>query len=234
MRIVIIGNGLLAQAFSPRYQASDDVLVFASGVSNSLETSESAFARERNLLEQALRQHRGKLLYFGSCSVVDADRQATPYASHKSRMESLVLARPGSLVVRLPQVVGRTPNASTLTNFLYSKITKGEPFNVWTLAERNLVDADDVAAIGAMAVERMPPDESRRMAVAACRSVPMLELVAIFERILGRKANYTEERRGAPLRIDASEAHRIASELDIDLGEGYVERILRKYYGDLA
>ncbi len=231
---MIVGSGLLARAFSPIYQANDDVLVFASGVSNSLETSEAAFTRERRLLEEVLERHQGKLIYFGSCSVVDADRRATPYASHKSQMESLVLARAGSLVLRLPQVVGRTTNASTLTNFLCSKIMQGEPFNVWSLAERNLVDADDVAAIGVVAVERMQPGESGRMSIAAPRSVPVLELVAMFERLLGRKANYTVERRGAPLWIDAPEAQRIALDLGIDLGDGYVERILRKYYGDLG
>lgn len=231
---MIVGAGLLARAFSTRYSARDDVLIFASGVSNSLETAEREFAREREALAHATDGYRGKLVYFGSCSVGDHDRQATPYARHKLQMEALVLARPGGLVLRLPQVVGRTDNPHTLTNFLHRKILLGEEFSIWSNAERNLVDADDVAAIGAVAVERLAETESRVMCIAARHSIPMLDLVSTFERILARKAFFRVEPRGASISFDARDADAIAASLGIDLGGDYVERILRKYYGDIT
>lgn len=229
---MIFGNGLLARAFFPAYASRKDVLVFASGVSNSLETSESSFARERETLTSAIDGHHGKLVYFGSCSVGDNDRQATPYARHKLQMEALVLARPGGLVLRLPQVVGRTDNPHTLTNFLHGKIVRGDEFCIWANAERNLIDADDVAAIGSVAVERLDETESQVMCIGARRSIPMLELIAAFERVLARKASFRMEPRGAALSFDTSEAEAIAAALGIDLGGNYVERVLRKYYGD--
>lgn len=231
---MILGGGLLARAFAPRFAARPDVMVFASGVSNSFETSLEAFARERDTLVAATDGYAGKVIYFGSCSVDDGDRRATPYVHHKLEMEALVLARPGGLVLRLPQVVGRTTNPHTLTNFLHGKIMRGEAFCVWGNAERNLVDVDDVAEIGAVAIERLPAQASRILYIAARRSVPMPQLVAAFERVLGRKARYRVEPRGAGLAIDAIEAGEIATELGIDLGDDYVERILRKYYGDDA
>ena len=229
---MIVGDGMLARAFASRYALDDGVLVFASGVSNSQETSAREFERERAILLSACKDHVGKMVYFGTCSVADSDRQNTPYAQHKREMELIVLARPGGLVLRLPQVVGRTQNPHTLTNYLHGKISRGEEFGVWANAERNLIDVDDVAAIGAVALEQLRPSESRTMAIAARRSIPMLELVRLFEKVLGRKAVFHVDLRGAPLRIDASQADAIAAGIGIDLGHGYVERILRKYYGD--
>ena len=45
---MIIGNGLIANLF--RENDRENVVFFASGVSNSLETEKSAFLREENLL----------------------------------------------------------------------------------------------------------------------------------------------------------------------------------------
>ncbi|MFQ6310265.1 hypothetical protein [Lysobacter capsici] len=89
---MIVGNGLIAEAFKARYEHDRTVVIFASGVSNSSETSEQAFLRERRLLLETLRTAEGKFVYFSTCSLTDADRQATPYAVHKLEMESLVFA----------------------------------------------------------------------------------------------------------------------------------------------
>ena len=51
---VIVGRGLLARAFAPRYGHAPGIVVFASGVSNSSETDEAAFLREQDLLQRSL------------------------------------------------------------------------------------------------------------------------------------------------------------------------------------
>lgn len=224
---MIVGSGLLARAFAPAFASRRDVLVFASGVSNSLQADPAAFAREAALLDDALR-HDGVLLYFGTCSIGDADRRDTPYARHKAAMETRVLDHPGGLVLRLPQVVGDTPNPHTLTNFLRDRILHETAFSVWEHAERNLVDVDDVARIGARLVEAHAGP--RAVAIAAPRPVRMPALVAMFERVLDRRAHFTLEPRGAPLRIDAAEAHAIAGTLGIDMDGDYVDRLIGKYY----
>lgn len=228
---MIVGRGLLARAFAPRYEHQPGVVVFASGVSNSAETGEGAFRRERELLERSL-DAAPRLVYFSSCGVVAGEEPATPYMRHKARMESLVLARRGGMVLRLPQVVGRTDNPHTLTNFLHRHITGGIPFETWARAERNLIDIDDVAAIGSAMIDAgAHGGDGEAQSIAARDSTPMPELVAIFERVLGRKADCTYLPRGASLRIDSTGAQRLAQTLGLDLGCGYAERIIGKYYG---
>lgn len=227
---MIVGDGMLARAFAGRFAQRDDVLVFASGVSNSQETDPAHFAREAALLDSALLGHGGPVLYFGSCNIADADRAATPYARHKREMEARVLRHPRGLVLRLPQVVGVTANPNTLTNYMRDRILADERFTVWENAERNLIDVEDVASIAAELLAQ-DPELPRALSIASAESLPMPALVSIFERVLGRPARFRIEPRGAPLRIEAGECHAIARSIGLDLGTGYAERVIRKYYG---
>lgn len=228
---MIVGSGLLARSFAPLYGNADhDVVVFASGVSNSLETGSSAFARERRLLEAALARRPRRLVYFGTCGVANPLEPPTPYMQHKLDMESLVVARTGGLVLRLPQAVGVTANPHTLTNYLHDRILSGACFSLWAKAERNIIDIDAVAAIAAVMIEANDPGQPV-LTIAAERSMPMPAIVDIFERVLGRRANYVMQGRGTPLPVDSARAVEIARHLGIDLGPGHAERVIRKYYG---
>ena len=227
---MIVGNGLLARAFAPRFADDPSVTIFASGVSNSMETRASAFERERRLLEETIAQESRPVVYFGSCGVADKAETLTPYMKHKLAMEALVVASPGGRVLRLPQVVGSTHNPHTLTNYLRDRIIAGEAFAVWGRAERNLIDIEDIYAIATVLLEN-GPREPAVLSIAAASSTPMPEIVAIFERVLRRRANCTIEDRGQALTIDSRRAVAVAAGLGIDLGSGYAERLIRKYYG---
>ena len=229
---MIVGNGLVARAFASRFAHDPRVVVFASGVSNSNETRKEAFDREHRLLADALQSPR-PLLYFSSCGVDVPGERHRPYIAHKIRMEGLVLDTPAGRVVRLPQVVGKTNNPCTLTNFLRDRILAGEPIELWTRAERNLIDIDDVVAITARLLEEWPQDV-RVTDVAAPESMRMREIIPAMEAALGKRANLIEIEAGTPLRVDPVHALRIASALGIEFDAGYTARLLRKYYGDGA
>lgn len=226
---MIIGSGFLARSFGPRFGDRTDVMLFASGVSNSLETRLQAFAREKNLLQQQQAQRSTQLVYFSSCGVVENTGQTTPYMHHKREMEALVLAMPRGLVVRLPQVVGSTPNPHTLTNYLRDRILSGERFSVWAKAERNLLDVVDLVAIASAVIDDGDLEE-RLVSIASGEILPMPDIVRIFEHVLERRAHFVLEDKGAPLVVDNRMALRLGSRLGIDLGHGYSERVVRKYY----
>lgn len=228
---MIIGNGLVAKAFAPRWAESTDVVIIAAGVSNSAERDPVEFAREQRLIDSVLDEgSHAQVVYFGSCAVGNPHDPSSHYLSHKASMESLVLSDPRGLVLRLPQVVGAGGNPHTLTNFLHSRIESGLPFDVWALAERNLIDIDDVASIGGHIIENRADFESM-VPVAAINSKTMLYIVQEMERVLGKSANYRALEKGVPFPIDTEQCQRAAARLDIQLGEGYVPRLLQKYYG---
>ena len=62
---MIVGNGLLATAFAPRFASDRALTVFASGVANSRETRQAEFERERDLLQHTL-QAAPVMMYFST------------------------------------------------------------------------------------------------------------------------------------------------------------------------
>jgi len=220
----------LARSFEPHFGKDPETVIFASGVSNSLETRSSEFEREHSLLRELQSGDPKRLVYFGSCGVTVENGELTPYMKHKRLMESLVLSSAGGLVLRLPQVVGAMGNPNTLSNFIHDRIESGEHFTVWAHAERNLIDIDDLVAIGTILIMEMDDLSAPVVSIAARNSMSMIEIVKVFERVHGKSANYSIVDKGDPLKIDTTKAMEIGARLGIDLGDGYIERVIRKYY----
>lgn len=106
---MVIGHGDIASVLPDQ----DDLLFFASGVSNSQETRESQYEREVNLLlEQDPTSH---LVYFSSLSVFYG---VTRYIDHKRTMEHIVDREfDKSTIVRIGNITwGDNPH--TLINHL--------------------------------------------------------------------------------------------------------------------
>ena len=113
---MIEGRGDIASAIIDR----DDLLFFARGVSNSQETRELEYQREKDTL---LRQDKSEhLVYFGSLCIFYAQ---TRYAQHKLEMEGLVKENFGRYtIVRLGNIDwGKNPN--TLINYLRDRKKEG-------------------------------------------------------------------------------------------------------------
>jgi nucleoside-diphosphate-sugar epimerase len=226
---MIVGHGMMARAFAA-FESDAGTLIFASGVSNSLETDPAAFRRERELLERTRAAHPGVLIvYFGTCSVHDPDRRDTPYVRHKLAMEALLERLGGPwLVLRLPLAIGPAHRSPTLAQFLYDRISRGESFEVWANAFRFPVDVDDARRIA----ERVIADRrlwNRRIDVAL-RGYPVSEFVRVMEVLVGRPARCAYVQKGERYGFECPEVAQLAGELGLDFSERYLERVLRKYF----
>ncbi len=227
---MVTGNGLIAQAFM-EFNTDDKVHVFASGVSRSSECDPVIFARERILLETQPRS-TGRFIYFSSCSIYDPSLKASPYVAHKQHMEALVRERfADHLIVRLPNLVGRTSNPHTLTNFLRDRIILGQPFDLHVHACRYLLDVDDVARDLPLFF-RMPALMGSTIDVCGSSAFPIPYLVRIMEQVIGKSTEVRPVETGSCYTVDNArflellpEARRTAYR-DMDL-----LAVLRKYYG---
>lgn len=228
---MLIGSGLIAHAFSPEFSHREDVCIYAAGVSNSNCTDAHEFTRERQRLTKTLSQvvHDVTFVYFGTCSVADPTARETPYVQHKLAMEKLVSAHPHHLILRLPQVAGKTPNPHTLLNYLYARISRSESFSLWRNAKRNIIDVDDVATIA----RHLLADASFRnitLNIANSASYPMIDIVQAMERIVGKQAIYEIVERGSEYPIDIGNILPILSKTAIKFDNSYLDRTIGKYY----
>lgn len=228
---MIIGSGLLAHAFHAAFMQREDVCIYAAGVSNSGCTDPNEFARERQRLVQVLAEatHVEAFVYFGTCSVADPEVQTSLYVQHKLGMEKLVAAHPGNLILRLPQVAGKTSNPHTLLNFLCTRILRGEKFSVWNKAKRNIIDVGDVALIAGFLIA----DQSMRnitLNVANPVNYPMIEIVRAMEQGLGKLAVYEIVERGSEYRIDIDAIIPVLEKAKIEFDDKYLGKVIAKYY----
>ena len=125
---MIVGNGDIANALKliPKITQKKGWIFFASGVSNSQETRESEYAREKKLL---LAQNKAKhLVYFGTLAVFY--NPGTRYVHHKLQMEKLVKEKfKRHTIVRIGNIAwGKNPN--TLINFMRAQKKKGVKLNI--------------------------------------------------------------------------------------------------------
>ena len=226
---MIIGNGLIASALSEKEIFQCDILFFASGVSNSLETRIEEFDREVLLLKKVLHDNKDKkIVYFSSCSIYDTE---TPYSLHKLAMESIIKNDAERyLICRLPQVVGKKSNTSTLVNHFVNSLLLEQEIKVWKNAYRNIIDIEDVIYILTLILKNKK--ENVVINIASPYSINVIDLIKILETYFNKTMSYTLIDKGTSYNINIEE---LKETVDFSLlfeknSEEYILKVLRKYY----
>ena len=228
---MIIGTGLVATALKQSFSGLG-CCVYAAGVSNSGCTDLGEFSRESQRLAGALASHADtdRFLYFGTCSVSDPWAANSGYVRHKLAMEALVRQHARHLILRLPQVAGRTPNPHTLLNFFHARIARSEKFEIWELSTRNILDVDDIATlVGHLVFQERAVAET--INVANPVSIPVSEIVAEMEKVVGKPAVVEIRALGSSYSIDCARIELAIRHSGVNLQGNYLERVLKKYYG---
>lgn len=229
---MIVGSGLLARAFGSAYSDRPDICVYAAGVSNSNCDDTREFLRERRRVGEALSQYRhvDAFVYFGTCSSYDPEISGRPYVRHKLAMEAMVREHPRHLVLRLPQIAGKTPNPHTLLNYLYARISRSEAFNIWGGAKRNIIDVDDVVAIARQLIANgAVRNATVNIANPVNYSVP--DIVEALSGVVGKRAIFEVVNRGSDYLIDTGAMQPALAGSGVEFGRDYLRRVIAKYYG---
>lgn len=227
---MVIGNGMVAKSFA-QYLEREDVVVFASGVSNSKLAIESEFEKEKNLLQKVLNENKGKkIIYFSTFNLYDPVEKNSPYCLHKLYMEEIISANvPVYNIFRLGHVAGQSAQQYTILSFLYNAIKDGTSFNLWKYASRNIIDIDDISKICSYIIDN---DLYLNQITNICNSKnsTIVEIVTILERMLNKKGNYIVFDQGGCPEVDNSKIRSIATNLGVNFDDSYVENVIFKYY----
>ncbi|MFD0762113.1 NAD-dependent epimerase/dehydratase family protein [Lutibacter aestuarii] len=228
---MVVGNGLLAQAFSA-YKDRRDVIIFASGVSNSSETKSVEFAREKKLLQKTIDQNpKSTLVYFSTTSITDSAVNNSAYVHHKLAMEAFIKSATSKYIIfRISNVVGALGNNNTILNYLVDGVKTGKQLAVWKYAERNLIDIEDVVFIISNLLEQ--PMENNTINIASSKALPVVAIVKEIEVYLQKKAILVFVEKGAPININTSCIQHYINTIAQNKGEGihYLNYLLHKYY----
>lgn len=227
---MVVGNGMIAKRFS-EYADDKEVIVFASGVSNSSAHDAAAFERETNLLQSTIKNNAaGTLVYFSTCSIYDPSLQASAYTLHKLAMEAFIKQEAKSYqIFRVSNPVGFTHNNHTVLNYFIEHIRQQQAFTLWEYASRNLIDIDHMYRL----CEYFINDSNYRnqiINIANPVNYPVLNIVEAIEKHIGIKGYYTIAAKGSSPLIDISSIQPLFSKLGIEFHKDYFEQLLAKYF----
>lgn len=221
---MILGRGLIATAFKNSVFDSPWYVVFASGVSNSMESDPKAYAREVALLESSIAKNT-TILYFSTTSVFDPTKLDSPYIRHKLNVEKIIRENAESyIIIRLPILVGRTNNPHTLINFMATAIREKRSVELHALACRHLLDIDDLIPL----LTPYQTDKKLQLVlnIPGSTKITVPELVSKMESVLGTTGIFAWKETGACYDIPAG-----PDEVIYVNSKNYVDQILSKYIG---
>jgi UDP-2-acetamido-2,6-beta-L-arabino-hexul-4-ose reductase len=227
---MIVGSGQIASAFGEA-GLSDDVVLFASGVSDSGCEDEAAFARERRLLRSTLQHYPQKrLVYFSSCALSTPDYPLNAYYRHKRQMEELIGHDAREYYIfRVPQLFGRFKRHKTLINYLYFSILDEMPFTVYDEAYRYVIGLDELVRLVRCCLAHLPA--SVTVDLANPHRYSIIEIVELLEQLIGKRATYevAHKQDGYWLEFETMRAF-LSHECpeSFGFGPGYLERALGK------
>lgn len=227
---MVIGNGMIAHMFMS-YENEKDIIIFASGVSNSKDTRVDNFLREFQLLNQTIKDNPDKtLVYFSTCSIQDDDLSTAPYVIHKKKIEEYIKQKSGSFYIfRISNLAGVSNNPYTLLNYFILNILREQPLTVWKNAYRNIIGIDDMyALVNYFLQEKKNINSTINIANPENYSVP--NILTCIEMHLNKKGTYNEIERGDNYKIDTSIIDPVVNKLNIQFHDDYLSSLLKMYY----
>ncbi len=227
---MIVGNGLIASLFTECDQ--ENIIFFASGVSNSLETKKEEFLREENLIKKTIIENPNKVfIYFSTCSIYDSSKVESQYVLHKLKMEQIIIQLcPQYLILRLSNAVGNGGNPNLLMNYLVRSVKNNEIINVHTKATRNLIDVEDIKNITNQLIDKQY--FNKIINIAYPENYTIIEILEIMEKFYQTKLYLNLVKSGSGYAIDTHDVESYFIQHALTNKETYLHKILEKYYSN--
>lgn len=229
---MVVGSGLLANAFEA-YIDNQEVVIYASGVSDSKEIIKGNFEREEKLLRKIINENQDKILvYFSTCSIEDNSVNKSLYVIHKKKMETLIQESHNKFYIfRLSQVVGEATN-KTLVNFLFDSILNSKHMTINKKSTRNLIHVDDIFKIVSyIIVNKIYSNEITN--IATPYNYFLLDIVSYIEKITNIRASYDLIEVGEEQDIDVLKIKSLNKNFNI-FKKNYTYNVLSRFFNEVV
>lgn len=224
---MIVGSGQIATAF--KSYDDDNLIIFASGVSDSNCTDPTQFVREKKLLLKYIQNLQdGRIVYFSSSALSFPSYSNSRYYQHKKHMEELIIQSTNNYCIfRVPQLFGSLKEHKTLINFLYYSILNERQFRLYDEAYRYVIEINDLTNLVCDFLKYSSTPII--LNVANPYRYKVLDIVHIFEKLLNKKANYELIEKNDGYELDLSDMKSFIEEFGIktDFCEDYLYQKLK-------
>jgi len=226
----IIDSGFIAKNFQriKKKLIKSNAILYAAGISDSKIVDKKKLIKEFSRIKSYLKNfdNKKKFIYISTFTVFDPLRNKSPYIVNKMKIENFLKEKNiNYLILRFPEIIGKSKNKKTLINFIYDKIKKREKFELWKNSLRNIVDIEDVVKTSEKIILNNY-FKKRSINIISKHFYSAENIVKIIEVRLKKKANYrylflkkTKLKKFEPYYIKNNFKKHI-----------YIKKIIKKYY----
>ena len=180
---MIVGKGLIASGFHSSKKDYTNYVIFASGVSNSKETNNSEYNREKELLLKIINDNKQlKIIYFSSVLV---NKTKNKYYQNKLDIENIIKSNSDNYIIfRIPQVIGNNGNPENLVNYIKNSIISETEITIDKNIERSLLDVDDLVTIVDYCKDKV---SCEILTISEVKKIKVFTLCNLIGKILNKK-----------------------------------------------
>lgn len=225
---MILGTGLIANAFLNSDFYHKCYVVFASGVSNSSCEDINEYKREYNLLKNTISSNVDKSLIYFSTTSIHTGKDSL-YVEYKRKAERYIKKNCNEyLILRLPNIVGKSSNKSQLLPYFYDKLQKEEQITIDPTLKRYLVDVEDLPKIVKTLSSYV--ELKHIVDVYFSNEITVFNLVNYLQEISGKKYSEVHFKYGYEDSLQEKTLFRAIVEDKLDLFNSDPYKIIKKYY----
>lgn len=206
--------------------------IYAAGISNSKIKSKKELKKEIIKFKLFIKKNFWKkIIYISTADVLHNLKNKSPYVKNKIIIENLIKKNFNHyLIIRLPQIIGKTNSNKTLINFIFLKIKNDKKIVLIKEFRRNILDIDDVVK----AIKIIISDRKLKNKVITLSNkyfAKPIEIVKIFEKKLNKKANYVFKslpKQNWPLNYKKNS--KFFKKANVRFNRNYLSKKINKYY----
>ncbi len=230
----IVGNGFIAKNLKKIQKdiQKSNYIFYAAGISNSLVFSKKELRREINSFLSFYKENRfNKIVYISTACVVDNLRKNSMYAKNKLKIEKLIKKKfKHFLIIRLPEIIGKSRNKNTLINHFYFKILKNKKIIIFKNVTRNILDINDVLKLFKVII-RDKKVKNKTITLSNIIFTKPLEIIKILEKKLKTKARYSIKiTKNQNWSLKNKENLKYIKDANISFDRNYLAKAINKYY----
>jgi nucleoside-diphosphate-sugar epimerase len=189
----IIGDGFIGKSL---YKIKKDLIktnyiIYAAGISHSKTKSKRNLNKELSSFKIFLKNNLSKkVIYISTADVTNSISNKSLYVKNKIKIEKLIKKRlKNYIILRLPQIIGKSKNKNTLVNYFYFNIKNNKPLVLIKNFKRNVLDIADILKLIKIIVYSKKT-KNKVIILSNKYSVQPIDIVKIFEKKLNKIVNF--------------------------------------------
>ena len=230
----IIGKGFIAKNLLKINSIinQNGWIVYAAGISNSQTKSKKQFIKEIKLFKNFTKKnYKNKIMYISTADISNNLKNKTKYVKNKIKIEKIIKKNFNHFVIlRIPQLIGKSNNKNTLINFFYNRIKEKKKIIVFKNVKRNILDIDDVIKMIQVLIMNKKVNK-KTITLSNKNFIKPIEIIKILEKRLKKNANYIlikTKKQNWNLNFNQNIVY--FRNAKINFGKDYLVKAVKKYY----